>query len=575
MTTMTGGEILVRLLKHEGVPVVYGVCGGRLASFMAAIYHEPSIDYVGTRHEANAAHMACATYHSTGKVGVCMGEIGAAANLIPGVATAYGMSIPMLVITSNNPSTLTYPFEEMMMDIDNESLFRPVTKWNAVVRDINRMPSLVRRAFREALSGRPGPVHLDIPFDILFQSVDIDESLLDIMPAQYRVMDRPRGDAQKIDEAAELLANAQRPVLLAGGGVVASGATAEFRQLAKLLDAPATATQMGAGVVSSDDPNFIGTSGIIGGHAIPQALTEADVVLLVGCRLSSWLWDGNGPLVKGWPYQKVIQIDIHPSVIGNKTHVTVGIQGDAKAILTDLLSALEERMSPVSGRPWTRTVVETYRRYREELERLADDWENNGREAMHPATLAREVGQFISEHARDAFVVLDGGAPYFWTNDFTPVFEPRTRFFEAGTGILGFGTPYAHAIKKLHPDRPVFNITGDGSFGFAMHELDTAKRYGLSVIHIIHDNGSWGIIKAGQKGMYGIELGVDLSESNYAEIAKGYGCYGERISDPKEIQPAIQRAMESGLPAVLDVEVRFAPHLTSKIFGEMGFIGVK
>ncbi|MCL6592524.1 MAG: hypothetical protein K6T31_00985, partial [Alicyclobacillus sp.] len=344
-----------------------------------------------------------------------------------------------------------------------------------------------------------------------------------------------------------------------------------FRELASYIDAAATATQSGVGSIPSDHPSFIGTSGIIGGPVIPKAFQEADVVLLVGCRLSSWLWDGKGPLVRGWPYQKVIQIDIQPTVIGKKTHIAVGIQGDARAVLSELLEMVKASGARVQERPWTRGLVQMYKDYRVELERLADDNDRQEGQPMHPATLAREVGRMIPH---DALVVFDGGAPYFWSNDFVPVWEPRTRFFEAGTGILGFGVPYAHALKALFPERVVMNLTGDGSFGFAMQELDTARRYGLSVIHILYNNSAWGIIQAGQR-MQGFELGTDLSGTSYDEIARGYGCYGERITNPNEIQPAIQRAIASGLPAVLDVKTRFAPHPTAKIFGEMGFIGLQ
>ena len=567
---MTGGELLVRMLESEGVEVVYGVVGGKIGPILNAIHQSDQIEYIGTRHEAHASHMACATFDATGKMGVCIGEIGAgASNLVPGVASAFGNNIPLLVITSNNPTSLTYPFKDMYMDLDAENLYKPITKWNAVVRDARRIPELVRWAFREALSGKPGPVHLDIPTDVIFKQVDVDEREFEISPQRYRVVRRPRGDATLIEAAADLLAGAQRPVLLAGGGVVMAEATDEFRALAKLLDAPATATQKGIGVVPSTDPNFIGTSGILGGNAIVHALTEADVALVVGCRLTSWMWDGQGPLVRGWPQQKVIHVDISPSVIGKNTLVEVGIEGDAKAVLTDLLAALEERIEPVQGRSWTRYLVDIYQRYREALEKEASD---RSQAVMHPATLAKAVGEFIPE---DALVVYDGGHTAFWSNDFTPVLKPRTRFFEQGMGILGFGVPYAHAIKKLYPDRPVFHITGDGSFGFALQELDTARRYNLPVIHIIHNNEAWGIIKAGQLKRYGYTIGSDLSGTQYAEIAKSFGCYGERITDPDQIKPALRRAVESGLPAVLDCLVRFEPHLSSDIFMEMGFIGLE
>jgi thiamine pyrophosphate-dependent acetolactate synthase large subunit-like protein len=211
---MTGGEVLLHMLKTEAVPFVFGVAGGRLMSFMKELAEEPSIKYIGTRHEAAAAHMAAATFHSTGHMGVCFGEIGAGAgNLVSGVASAFNNNIPVLVITSNNPNFCTYPFLGMFMEIDAENLFKPITKWNAVVRDAKRIPELVKWAFREALSGKPGPVHLDFPADMLFNSVDIDETVFKVKPQQYRVVGRSRADAGQIEMAADLLAKAERPLL--------------------------------------------------------------------------------------------------------------------------------------------------------------------------------------------------------------------------------------------------------------------------------------------------------------------------------------------------------------------------
>jgi thiamine pyrophosphate-dependent acetolactate synthase large subunit-like protein len=566
---MTGGEILLRCLKIEKVPFVFGIVGGRFMSFLRQVSLEPTMEYVGTRHEAPAAHMAAAVFHSTGKMGVCLGEMGpGSVNLVPGVQSAYNNNIPMIVMTSNNPNRSSYPFHGMFMDFDAENLFKPITKWNAVVRDGKRIPELVQWAFREALSGKPGPVHLDFSADALAHTVDIDESVFDVVPSHYRVISRPRSSAKEIKVAAEILMTSERPLLLAGGGVIASGATEEFRQLAKTLKAPATATQMGIGVVSSTDPDYIGQGGIIGGHSIPRALQEADVVLAVGCRFSSWLWGKNGPLSPGGPTQKIIHIDIDPSVIGKLTRVEVGLQGDAKLILKDIIDALYLQNYQSAEREWTRSLVETYRAYREELTGLMYD----DQPVLHPALLANEIGEFLPEQS---LVVFDGGHTTFWSNDFTPIQEPRTRFHEPGNSQLGYGTPYAHAIKLLHPDRPVFSITGDGSFGFTLQELDTARRYGIQVVHIIHNNSAWGIQQSSQRNMYNYSYGVELSETNYADIARGFGCYGERITDIAEIKPALKRALASGLPAVIDVEVRFEPHPAKKYIGAMSSAGLK
>jgi thiamine pyrophosphate-dependent acetolactate synthase large subunit-like protein len=566
---MTGGEILLRSLKIEKIPFVFGIVGGRFMSFLRQVSLEPSMEYIGTRHEASAAHMAAAVYHSTGKTGVCLGEMGpGSVNLVPGVQSAFNNNIPMIVMTSNNPNRSSYPFHGMFMDFDAENLFKPITKWNAVVRDGKRIPELVQWAFREALSGKPGPVHLDFSADALSHTFEIEESIFEVEPTQYRVTGRPRSSIKEVERAAEILTKAKKPLLVGGGGVVASGATAEFRQLAKILKAPATATQMGTGVVSSIDPDYIGQGGLIGGYAIPRALQEADVVVAVGCRFSSWLWGKNGPLSPGGPSQKIIHIDIDPSIIGKLTRVEVGLQGDAKAVLKDIIDQLLLNEFETDEREWTRSLVETYRTYREELTKiLCDD-----NPVLHPAILASEIGDVLPDNA---LVVFDGGHTTFWSNDFTPIREPRTRFHEPGNSQLGYGTPYAHAIKLLYPDRPVFSITGDGSFGFTLQELDTARRYGIQVIHIIHNNSAWGIQQSSQRNMYNYSYGVDLSETNYADIARGFGCYGERVSHVDEIQPALKRAIASGLPAVIDVEVRFEPHPAKKYIGAMSSAGLK
>ncbi len=566
---MSGGEILLNTLKIENIPFVYGIVGGRFMSFLKAVSEEPSMEYVGTRHEASAAHMAAATFHSTGKMGVCLGEMGPGSiNLAPGVLSAFNNNIPMLVMTSNNSTGGTYPFKGMFMDFDAENIFKPMTKWNAVVRDAKRIPELVQWAFREALSGKPGPVHLDFTADALSSIVDVDESIFIVTPNQYRITSRSRATSEDINKAVELLLKAERPLLLAGGGVVVSGATNEFRQLAEMLKAPATATQMGIGAVSSTDPNYIGQGGIIGGNAIPRALEEADVVLAVGCRFSSWLWGKNGSLAQGGEKQHIIHIDIDPSVIGKLNRVELGLQGDAKAILTDLIEALHSRNINITERLWMRSLLDTYNQYRNVLNQMTQE----ETPIMHPARLAKEIGDFLP---KDALVVFDGGHTTFWSNDFTPIEEPRTRFHEPMNGQLGFGTPYAHAIKLLHPDRPVINITGDGSFGFTIQELDTARRYGIQVIHIIHNNAAWGIQQSSQRKLYNYEFGVDLSETNYAEIARGFGCYGERISRPEEIKPALERAINSGLPAVIDVEVFFESHPAKKYLGAVSSVEAK
>ena len=561
VTTVSGGEALARVLAASGVSELYGVPAGKLSPFLAAVAADRSFRTVGVRHEAAAAWMAAATFQATGRLAVAFGESGPGAhNLVSGLGSAWANSLAVLVVTPGAPTHLAYPFEGLAMDSDNERLFAPVTKWRAVARDPGRLPGLVRRALVEALTGRPGPVYLELPADVLAAAVDLDPAELDAPLERFRPAGRQHADPSAVERAAALLARAERPLVIAGGGVTVSGAAPELRSLAERLGAAATATQMGLGCVSTADPSFFGHGGVIGGEAVVRALTEADAVLAVGCRFSSWLWCGADEGVRGLPHQELVQVDVDPAVIGRHRPVSVGLQGDAKAVLAQLLEAVGETARARS--PWVGSLVEQYGRYRDELRAAAAV----PGEAMHPAALAEEIGAWLPD---DSLVVYDGGHTSFWSNDLTPATEPRTRFHEPGMAHLGFGTPYAHALKLLHPERTVLSVNGDGGFGFTVQELDTARRHGIAAVHVIHDNAAWGVIRLGQ-GRAGFELGTDLGGADYAAIARAFGCHGERITRREEVGPALDRAVASGLPAVVDAVVRLEPHPGLRRFAAAG-----
>jgi acetolactate synthase-1/2/3 large subunit len=564
---MSGGAALVRLLAPERVPFVFGVAGGKLVQFMRALSEQDAIRYVGTRHEAAGGHMAAAVYAATGRMAVAMGEVGpGAGNLLAAVASAYNNNTPMLALTSNNQQIASYPNRGMLMELDTAAVFRPVTKWNAVVHDARRLPELVRTAFREALTGRPGPVHLDVPQDVLNRVHEFDESAFAVAPSRYRIASGGAATADDIEAAARLLLSARRVLIVAGGGVTMANAAAELRTIVNALGAAATSTQMGIGCIASDAPAFIGHGGVIGGPAIAQAFEQADVVLAVGCRFSSWLWDEHGALARG--DQKLIHVNTDPGIIGRNADVALGILGDAKIVLTQLVAAMRERRgNPEDG--WLSRLKATYRNYCGDIDTLARN-EPNAPGVMHPAALATALGQYLPN---DALVTYDGGHTTFWSNDLTPAREPRTRFHEPGMAQLGFGLPAALALKLAFADKPVFNITGDGAFGFSIAELDTARRYGLNVINVVHNNSAWGVIRAGQQRSQ-FELGCDLSGTEYAQIAKGFGCFGEVVESVGQLPGALERAQRSGLPAVLDCRVTFEPHPSFGAFGRSASIGM-
>lgn len=565
MIQLTGAQALVRVLAAEQVPFAFGIVGGKLAPLMHALSQQEAVRFVGVRHEATGPMMAAAVHAGSGRMAVALGEMGPGGlNLASGMGVALNNNLPLLAITTNQHRAAAYPHSGMFMDLDTRAVFAPLTKWNAVVHDPRRIPELARRAFREALSGRPGPVHLDLPQDVLSARIDFADDEFDLPPSRYRATIGPRPAAALVEQAVALLRHSRRPLIVAGGGVVCAGATEALRRIAERLDAPVVPTQMALGVVGSDSPHFIGHGGLIAGEAVRAAFEAADVILSVGCRHSSWMWDERGPFVRR--HHRTISINIDPSALGHPALHEVAMQADAGLALDDVQSALGDGASGNVEPGWRESRRAVRARYVDTLASMAQEREP----VMHPAALAQAVAAAMPA---DALVVFDGGHTTFWSNDLTPVQDVRTRFHEPGMSHLGFGLPYGIALQLQQPGRPVLNITGDGSFGFTLNELDTARRAGAPVVTVIHNNEAWGIIRSGQKAQLGFEFGTGLEGTDYAAIARGFGCFGERVDHADDVAPAMARAFASGLPAVLDCRTRFVPHPASPMFGAMNRFG--
>ena len=557
--TLTGAQALVRVLQAEQVPAVFGIVGGKLAPLLHALSHS-NIPFHGTRHEAAASMMAAAVYAGTGRIAVALGEMGPGGlNLASGTGVAFNNHLAALLVTTNQHRAAAYPHQGMFMDMDMRAVLAPLTKWSATVHDARRIPELARTALREALSGRPGPVHLDIPQDVLSTPVTWRSDEFDLEPARYRPALGPRPAAQAVAEAAALLRQARRPLIVAGGGVVHARADAALRALAARLRAPVVPTQMALGIIASDDPDFIGHGGLIAGDAVRQAFGEADLIVAIGCRFSSWMWDERGPLARR--HQALVNINIDPSALGNPAPHTVAMQADARLALDDLLAALPASATSCDA-DWLPALRARRAAHEQRLAVMARDT----RATMHPAALAASVGAWLPT---DALAVFDGGHTTFWSNDLTPVRGVRTRFHDPGMCHLGFGLPYALALQLMHPERVVVNLTGDGAFGFTAQELDTARRLRLPVINVIHNNEAWGVIRMGQRMALGFEFHTSLAGTDYAAIARGFGCHGERVDDASEIPAALERARASGLPAVIDCRTKFLPHPAAPAFGSM------
>lgn len=563
---LSAGEGVVAGLVAAGVEEVFGIAGGKFAPLLEAMSRQPRLRWTGVRHEAAAAFMATAVAHRTGRLAACIAEMGPGAlNLASGLDTAYTNHLPVLALTVGTPAALSDPPRGVLMDLDAPAVFGALTKWRATVRDARRLPELMARAVRETATGAPGPVHLEIGYDVMSApapALGATAPEVDAVVSAANVVGRASADTESVSHAAGLLREAGRPLIIAGGGTVAAEAGGEVRVLASWLDAPVLVTQMGIGTVGSEDPHLVGQGGLVFGDSVLRALRDADVVLAVGCRFSSWLWDGMHPAGSDTPGQRLIHLDRDPAVIGRLRPAAVGLVGDARAVLAQLLSELGASAAGAADPDWRLGLRDEHLSHRARIAGLGA----GDTDLMHPAQLARALGDALPD---DALVVYDGAHTSFWSNDLTPVAEPRTRFHDPGSSHLGFGVPYAHALALLEPGRPVIDITGDGAFGFTVAELDTAVRYGLSVVHVIHDNQAWGVIAQSQKRL-GFELGTGLEGTDYVAIARGFGAHAERVRAADEVAPALDQALAAGGPAVIDARVRFDPHPGMPRFGAMG-----
>jgi acetolactate synthase-1/2/3 large subunit len=547
MTEMTGGELLLKCLKEEGVSILFGILDGSFNPFLAKL-HDYGMRFVNPRHEAAAAHMAEAWARIRGEPAVVIGGIGpGAANMVSGVVTAHAEGSPLIAISSQRRRNIIYPDRGgSFQNVDLLGLYRPVTKWSAGIRDWRRLPELIRRAYREATSGRPGPVYLEIPEDIMRGSGD--PATVGIWPpSQYRAGRLGAGDPALISQAAEMLVGAERPLLHAGTGVSWAAAWDEFVTLADHLAAAMTTSLSARGVVPEDHPRYFHP---LNRDALEAARSEADVALVVGGRVGELDGWGNSPAWGDPAEQKIIHVDADPTSIGLNLPVDLGIVGDARAVLTALLAAVKKRTEP-------KAEHNGFQKYRS----LTQDWQEQMEVTLYseegqinPGWMVQTVRDFFP---RDAITVMDGGNTSLWTASFNPILAPRSYLYTAKFGHLGTGLPYAIGAKLAAPDRPVYLISGDGAIGFNIQELETARRYGLPITVIVSCDRGWGMERSSQMfAQIGGLVECDFyPEARYDLVAKAFGCHGELVDDPTDLRPALERAAESGTPALIQVMV--------------------
>ncbi|MFX1377815.1 MAG: thiamine pyrophosphate-binding protein [Promethearchaeota archaeon] len=552
---LDGGDLVVKCLLKEGITKIFGIVGGELLRIYDAIERwgrEKGLDTVMVRHEQAGGHMADAWARATGEIGVCLGTVGpGVTHLVPAAAAANSDSIPMLIIGAQ----IGRMFEDtgiLQGGIDQIALMKPITKAQIQVEEPGEIPHAIQKAIKTALSGRRGPVYLEFRETALVRNATEADFNKILDPEKYRALHRPSGASADIKKTIEILKNAKKPLLIAGGGVIASEASEEIKIFSETYMIPTSTTINGIGSIGRDKKNFLDSYLI--NNAYRTAATKADVVLSFGCKWDYSIFYGASPM---WNQnQKVIQIDIDPNEIGKNRSIEIGIIGDCKAVINQLLNEMEKSLPKDKISEWLE-----WNMY---LQELCKNQLNTNLKIldykklpMKPERLIYEVFNYIPE---DAQIVLDGGDIVVFSYKFINLKSrpPRSTFFPISMGHLGVGIPYAIGVKMAKPDKLVVCVNGDGSFLFNVQELETAVRLNLPIIVIIANNCAWGMIKSNQTKAFNKRYcDVDLPSIDYSEIARGFGCYGEKIENPEDIKLALQRAIESKKPAVIDVSIAF------------------
>ena len=548
--TLTGAEAAVRMLQAHGVQHVFGLCGDTSLPFYDALARlDHGMTHVLTRDERSAAYMADAYARISGRPGVCEGPSGGGATyLLPGVIEANESSVALLAITSDIPVTARgrYPLTEL----DQTALYRPLTKWNTVLDHVGAIPHAFRTAFRAITTGRPGAAHIGLPYDLQKQVLPIDDPQAAIWadPALARFPAYRTGpDPDLVRDAAGLLLRARRPVLVCGGGAIVSGATACVRQLAEWLDAPVCSTVSGHGVIPDNHPLAVGVVGANGGtDETRDVLADGDLVVFIGCRAGSTTTEHGTVPARDVP---VIHIDVDPMVVGGNYRAAVGLVGDARLCLDALLAAL--RVHGTARDPASHAA----QRIAASIAAKRARFETLARCEGTPIRPERVLASLQAVLPADAIVVADPGTP-------CPYFSGHFRFDHPGRqfitnrahGALGFALSAAIGAQIAAPDRRVVAAMGDGSFGFAVGELETVVRLDLPIVYVVFSNASFGWIKASQKSGYGERyFSVDFTRSDHARIAEAYGLKTWTVRDPADLDATFAAALRHEGPTLIDV----------------------
>ena len=528
---LTGAQITIETLIEQGCKVLFGYPGGQVIDLYDALYErEDRIKHVLTAHEQGACHAADGYARASGQVGVVMATSGpGATNLVTGIATAYLDSIPLVAITGNVPNSLIG--RDSFQEVDITGITLPITKHNFIVKNIEDLADTIREAFKIAKSGRPGPVLVDIP-------KDVQQSRFEYTPHDVveKIEQRPAKE-YKIEKAANMLMEANRPYIYVGGGAITADATEEIIQLANTIDAVIGSTLMGLSVIPGNNERFLGMEGMHGDYASSIAQDEADLILTIGARFSD---RATGNVSKYATKAKIIHIDIDRAEVDKNVSVDLGVGGDLKQALNEILKLVK----PKENIEWQNRIKEL-----KEFSKKSID-QNMPKDELNPYTLIKEVSKHTSD---DTKIVTDVGQHQMWVAQYYEFKKPRTFITSGGLGTMGFGLGAAIGSAMYTNERTVL-FTGDGSFGMNLNELATVATQNLPIVIILMNNGVLGMVRQWQNLFFDKHYSQTVLErkTDFVKLAEAFGIKGYRISNVSQMKDVIDQAFKEKGPVLVD-----------------------
>ncbi|MBF0292069.1 MAG: biosynthetic-type acetolactate synthase large subunit [Nitrospinae bacterium] len=539
--SITGAEILVKSLQKLGVDTIFGYPGGVVLPIYDELFKHPELRHVLVRHEQGAVHMADGYARATGRVGVALVTSGpGATNAVTGIATAYMDSIPMVVITGQVPTKLIG--NDAFQEADIIGITRPCVKHSYLVRDVNDLARTLAEAFYIASTGKPGPVVVDVPKDVVTNQAKFE------FPEKVEIRSyKPtvEGHIKQIQKLAHALAEAKKPVLYVGGGMISSNAYEELAELAKLTRSPVTLTLMGLGSFDSTNELNLGMLGMHGTFRANMAMSHTDLVVALGARFDDRV---TGDLTQFAPHAKIAHVDVDPTAISKNVKCHIPVVGDLKDVMVKLLA--ETRAMKVD---WSAKTADW-------LKQIAE-WEAKNaltyvkkKDVIKPQFVIEEINRITKG---EGIYATEVGQNQMWAAQYLTLKRPRSFITSGGLGTMGFGFPAALGAQAAFPDRVVIDIAGDGSIQMNIQELGTAMQYRLPVVIVILNNGFLGMVRQWQELFFGGRYAYTCMEAqpDFVKLAEAYGAFGKRVTRPEEVGPAIEEAIASKRTALVDCVV--------------------